>query len=237
MVGIAVVPVKNERHLTESIVADLVADPALQAVLVLDNGSTDGTVGWLRSVARDHPRLVVVEEPDAGIYDLWDYGRRWALRNWGPATGPIDRPVYLHVLNNDVTLAPGTLSDLTDALEVRPDAWVASPDPDAPWPDVGLRRRPVEVRGSYRHGGMLGYAFTVAVHRWPVGEALVDPAFSWWYGDDDLAFSVEARGGKILRVKGLPIAHETSSTARHHPELAAVIDQDRETFVAKWGDR
>lgn len=42
--------------------------------LILDGGSTDGTLEMLR----EHPRLRVVSEPDRGMYDAWNRGLRLA---------------------------------------------------------------------------------------------------------------------------------------------------------------
>jgi len=46
--------------------------------LIVDGGSTDGTVEWVSELAKSEPRMKVVSEPDRGLYDALNKGVRLA---------------------------------------------------------------------------------------------------------------------------------------------------------------
>ncbi|HWI10984.1 MAG TPA: glycosyltransferase, partial [Burkholderiaceae bacterium] len=86
-----VIPVLNQLHYTEQCVASLLASgvPA-DALLVIDNGSTDGTPGWLaaRSAIRS------VRNPvNLGCGGAWTQGALLSDRDW------------VVLLNNDIVCA------------------------------------------------------------------------------------------------------------------------------------
>ena len=63
-----------------------------------------------------------------------------------------------------------------------------------------------------------------------------DPAFHWWYGDNDMYRQAELRGGII----DIPVA-----TVKHHdlgqyggkPEYRPIIKADRALYIKKWATR
>ncbi|WP_324195330.1 glycosyltransferase family 2 protein [Nocardia abscessus] len=62
-----VVPVLNEAAVIERTLARLVAQEAVDEVIVVDNGSDDGTPGIVRDFAVAHPKVELVHEPVRGI--------------------------------------------------------------------------------------------------------------------------------------------------------------------------
>ena len=77
--------------------------------IVVDGGSTDGTVDILRSYAERDPRFRFVSEPDQGQSDAINKGLRMA-------NGTI-----IGWLNSDDTYLPGAIRKAVQAFQVRPD--------------------------------------------------------------------------------------------------------------------
>lgn len=90
--------------------------------LVIDGGSTDGTVAWLRS----QPGLRWISEPDTGMYDAINKGLRLAQGQ------------LLAYLNCDEQYLPGALSAAIREFECRPDAGLVFADALVVRPDGTL---------------------------------------------------------------------------------------------------
>ncbi|HYG65325.1 MAG TPA: glycosyltransferase family 2 protein [Thermoanaerobaculia bacterium] len=103
----------NGRHHLETCLAALEeqADPGVPwEVLVLDNGSTDGTVPWLEKHYGRHPRVRWIESPVNLGFCAGN--NRLAAEARGDA---------IALLNNDTRPEPGWLAALVDALAAAPD--------------------------------------------------------------------------------------------------------------------
>ena len=217
-----VVPVRDHSYLTRQILAELDAQDGWTFAHFYDNGSVDNTPEILAEAGDRDPRILVADASGVGIYEMWEAGL-----NASTAAGA-DRVLFI---NNDVTLAPGLVGLL--AAAVGETVWLAYPNYDRPLTegtaDLGTR----ETFGTYRHGGMSGFCFMALAERldW---RPLVDPALRWWGGDDEIAFEVEKRGGRQVRVEGVGIQHDMEGTARHH-DLEAQKAADLSYITAKWG--
>ncbi len=84
-----------------------VAEPVPSRIVVVDNGSTDGTPGYLRSQWPEVELLAL--ESNEGFSRAVNRGLRLLL---GPGA-----PTAIFLLNNDVTLDPGVLGRLWETLE------------------------------------------------------------------------------------------------------------------------
>ena len=60
-----VIPCLNERHMLPDVVASILADDGVKSasIVVVDGGSTDGTLEWAHGAALKNPRLLVLENP------------------------------------------------------------------------------------------------------------------------------------------------------------------------------
>lgn len=223
MVTQIVIPVRDQLQYTQSIVKQLKTMDGWDHCWIFDNGSIDDTWFWLKGWVRENPRFSVLSAEGKTIYEMWD---------WGFYTSRLADHILF--LNNDIEMEPETITALNTALDSADDIWIAYPDYSS---NIKMNHlcNYKTTHGTFRHGGMSGFCFMIKRRKidW---EPLVDPGFKLWYGDDDVAFEVEARGGRQVRVIGLPIHHVQSATVNQHPELLELIPSDRERFIEKWGE-
>lgn len=215
------------------LVLGLLHVPHVEVVLVCNRADAFEAVERIvGSVTRDHPttRLRVHYRPGIGIYEAWAH--ILAEARWMHAETCV-------VLNDDVwidpvsvLLAAATLQRVTAhpggrARKVGIVGW----DPDAPVmsrPDVAAYQ---PVSGTYREGGITGFAWAVD----PADGFGVDIRFGWWGGDDDLVWTVIECGFDAIKMAGVGVEHDTSTSSTQRPEVLESIDADRELLRSKWG--
>jgi GT2 family glycosyltransferase len=162
----------NGRHHLETCLAALVAqrDPGVDwEILVLDNGSTDGTADWLRKASPPRVRLIA-SDVNLGFCA----GNNRLVREAEDADA-------LALLNNDTRPEPGWLAALVDALRSAPDDVAAVSGKIVDWDGERL---------DFGRGVMTfdGHAFQLDFRR-PLSQARVPKA------GEELLF---ACGGNLL---------------------------------------
>ncbi|MHB9099690.1 MAG: glycosyltransferase, partial [Syntrophales bacterium] len=90
--------------------------PEPHEIIFVDNGSTDGTVKWLKALTKENKDYKLIENK----------------LNLGFAKGcnqgiEASRGEYILLLNNDVVVAEGWLSGMLDCLKTAPDAGIIGP--------------------------------------------------------------------------------------------------------------
>lgn len=172
----------------------------------------------------------IFHTPNMNIYEMWQHGWDAAL-----ALYP-DCNINLAFLNDDIQVPSVFLTALGRALR-NSDFWITYPDVNAP-SSSGFELEGLildETFGSYRHGGMTGWAFMLRGELLREGKLpRLDTQYEWWYGDDDLAFTVDRWGGKQARVRGLLCEHESEATASLHPWTHEARERDEKRFNLKW---
>lgn len=198
----------------------------VDGIIVMDNGSTDETPEQLNRLRRD-PRFVVFDVPHDNLASMWNRAIRFAAAGRGDE---------LVIANNDVTLAPGTIAALCNALRDDPSLWAVSPNPERRVAEGITEAGVREVGGSYRLGGLIGWCFALAAEHW---KGIVHPIpedYEWWYGEDHLFADITHRGGRMARVLGVPCDHVGSGTATdgENDWTTAAIGRDEERFRQRW---
>lgn len=143
------------------------------------------------------PGVEIVRCPVDSIYAEWNF----FAKEYGPSH-------HLAFLNDDIEMARGTLPALRRMCEAG--AGIASVSPGINLPKASEACRPRQVAGTFRQGGICGWAFMVARGCYPVEG--VDERFRVWYGDDDLVWKMRANGHRAVRCEGLSVRHATSTT-------------------------
>lgn len=190
------------------------------------------------TLARDGVTTITVRDdephgPDWSLYRLWNEGVGTAIEHGAN---------YIAVLNDDITILPGTLPEMATMLRRWPAVGVVYPDWRRPtaagfrmkearqtisWEYAG--RTPTE--GTWGAGGMSGFAF---MFRADLGIPF-DEGYQWWFGDDAFEEAVRAKGLLVARIDGLPIDHTPGQSAAQLPseEVAGMIRRDRERWETR----
>jgi hypothetical protein len=212
-----VIPTWNRRHTLPASLASLLAeeDVALEVVIV-DDGSTDGTAEWLQALG--DPRVRALVRPHAGIA---------AARNAGIAAA---RAPVVAFHDSDDTALPGRLRTPLAYLRAHPDVDLVilngrmlPPEddptvPEAPWIAPGVARalagRPIGVAEVFRWnlGQLQGMTFTrrslETVGPLDTGLTILD--------DLDLVLRVAARFAAVfLDVPGFAYRQHPAGVARN----------------------
>jgi GT2 family glycosyltransferase len=211
-------------------------------VVVVDNGSDDATLGYLRELADLHPPVRLIENGEnRGFPAATNQGI-------GEAAGDV-----LVLLNNDVLVAPGWMSRLVRHLEERGACLVG--------PVTNRIGNEAEIRVDYTTwGGFLDFArhharghdhhtfpihtltmFCLAMPRAVVDRiGVLDEQFGVGTLEDD-DYSMRAR------LAGLPLVCAEDVVVHHFGESSfgdlvasgerdRLLGQNRRRFAAKWGE-
>jgi GT2 family glycosyltransferase len=210
-------------------------------LVVVDNGSRDGTPRYLRRLAARFGHVRVIEN---------DVNRGFAAAvNQALAAG---RGHTFVLLNNDTIVAPGWLSDL-DTILRDPSVGLVGPVTNR----IGTE---AEIESAYAtygdflrfaaeraraHGGRtsevrMAAMFCVALRRdvWRHVGTLDESFGTGTLEDDDYSLRVRDAGLRILCAEGVFVHHfGEASFGRLAPDgsLSRLLDRNRRLFAEKWG--
>src|ERR1035438_9834844 len=234
-----VIPSRTGKDLLQAQLPGLLAQ-APQQIVIVDNGSTDGTVEWL---ARDYPQIEVVHSPAP-----LSFARAVNLG--------IDRARYSHLclLNNDMLLEPGFFAALEHAFEQVPDLFCATAQIHFP---PGVRREetgktvfaqstptdfPVRCDvplpgedGSYVLYGSGGCSLYDTAKLRALGnfDEVYDPAY---VEDLDIGYHAWQQGWPSVYVAGAVVEHRHRATTTRfftEEQLAHILEINYLLFVAR----
>ena len=110
-----VIPLYNHaRFITEAVASALAQGPLLREVIVVDDGSTDGSAAVMQALSETDGRIVFWSQPNRGAHAAINAGLH-------RATGEL-----LAILNSDDVYAPDRLPRLAAALDADPGAGLAA---------------------------------------------------------------------------------------------------------------
>lgn len=234
-----VIPSRTGKDLLQAQLPALLAQAPNQ-IVVVDNGSTDGTAGWLAST---YPQIEVVHSP-APLSFARAVNRGIALA----------RCSHVCLLNNDMLLEPGFFAALQCAFEQVPNLFSATAQIRFP---PGVRREetgktvmaqstpedfPVRCdeplpgeEGSYVLYGSGGCSLYDIAKLRALGN--VDEVYHPAYVEDlDLGYRAWQRGWPTVYVAGAVVEHRhRATTARFYTEdqLAYILEINYLRFVAR----
>ncbi len=234
-----VIPSRTGKHLLQAQLPALVAQAPNQ-IIVVDNGSTDGTAGWLASA---YPQIEIVHVP-APLSFARAVNRGIALA----------RCSHVCLLNNDMLLEPGFFAALERAFQQVPNLFCATAQILFP---PGVRREetgktvlaqstptdfPVRCDeplpgedGSYVLYGSGGCSLYDIAKLHALGD--VDEVYDPAYVEDlDLGYRAWQRGWPTVYVAAAVVEHRhRATTARYYTEdqLAYILETNYLRFVAR----
>jgi polysaccharide pyruvyl transferase CsaB len=211
-------------------------------VLVVDNGSSDGTPELLRHLQRGHPNLTVLENrTNRGFAAACNQGLEAASGN------------YLVLLNNDTVVTRGWLTALVRHLKANPGIGMIGPVTNAiankakvevGYTDVG--ELPAWAADWVRaHDGqsfpipMLAF-FCMAMHRqtWESVGPLDERFGPGMFEDDDYNRRVREQGWEIRCAQDAFVHHWQKASFRLLGKDAylALWEENRKKYEEKWGE-
>lgn len=118
MKTIAVVVTFNRLNLLQRTIPSVLANHGVDTLIVVNNGSTDGTDKWLRSILPTTPRLRVINQDNVGGSGGFNTGIREAA-----SLGPD----WVWCMDDDVFPHPDCLEKMLDAATADPSVGMISP--------------------------------------------------------------------------------------------------------------
>ena len=236
-----VVPTWNALAYTKECLTALraVTDHPDWRVVVVDNGSTDGTVGWLHGQAW----LTVLPQPG-------NLGYARACNLGIGAAGPEDDVV---LLNNDVVIDdPQWLLKLQRAARSQPDVGIVGARlraDDGRLSHLGSYMLPVSLRGEQLGGQELdvgqgrrtrvveAVVFALVYLRRETIErvGVLDEDYFAYFEDSDYCLRVRQAGLHVLYAGDVTAMHHGNATTRANKvDFWPLFDRSRKTFRDKW---
>lgn len=231
----------NQLPLTKECLASIERHtPEPHEVILVDNGSTDGTITWLRELVSDRENYSLIENSEnLGFSKGCNQGIEAA------------QGTHILLLNNDTVVTPGWLSGLVECLHSAPDAGIVGPMtnnisgiqkvPGTSYPDIsGLDSYALEFHRKYR-GRRIPLrrivGFCMLFRREIVNRiGLLDERFgSGNFEDDDYCFRAALRGYQNMVAGDIFIHHHGGATFQGNGigfDLA--IPGNHSLFSRKW---
>jgi O-antigen biosynthesis protein len=248
--SVAVIAWNNLAHTVRCVESLLRTIPPQAEILVVDNGSTDGTRGYLTEMAARAPAL----RPPIGLDENrgWCHGINLAFAE--------ARGAYLVMLNNDVIVTPEWLEGLREAMDEAPKVLPGARRVGlvGPLSNAVAGAQQVANPAHYDLGSLDAYArahraatrrnwvsswflsgFCMMMHRALYAEigGLDDRFAPGGFDDNDLVLRAQEKGWECVIAGDVYVHHEGSATFR---ELAPDKQNgliNRGVFLDKWRDR
>jgi GT2 family glycosyltransferase/Flp pilus assembly protein TadD len=239
LVSIVILTFNQLKYTRECIESLMRHTPEPHEIIFVDNGSTDGTVKWLRALVQEHQNCKLIENPkNLGFSKGCNQGIRASAGE------------YILLLNNDVILAAGWLSGMLACHSSAPDTGIVGPMTNnisgiQKIRDNGYsRERLDEYAAKFREANfrrrvysrrIVGFCmlFTREVIE---KTGLLDESFGTGnYEDDDLCLRVTLEGYRNVIAGDVFIHHYGSrSFAGNRIDYGSAMAGNKKLFSGKW---
>lgn len=149
--------------------------------------------------------------PTIEVIETWPQGKS-LYHGWNTSIDMARKEdAWLAVLNDDIRLTtPYAISHVAGLLASNPSYAIVGLNWQEPPESADPGARPLrQTHGSYRHGGVGGWAWVCDPHK----IVTVPHDFVWWYGDDHIFFSAEKDGHKLGLANHVHVEHVNELTA------------------------
>ena len=223
-----IIPVKDQKALTESLLKQLERQGGYHGVFVLDNGSGKETRRYLerQTIAE------VIPAADLGIHEMWNLGAELALKRWPKCN--------LAILNNDLNIGPNFLAGLSEELRAREDLVAISPNYDGRTLTELEDQKSICANRYDGTGGAPGFAYMVKSELFQTGYRFPEDC-KWWFGDNDLLQVILANGGAWAITPNVTVEHiaKNGKIGSQTGDWDAYVKSpqyeiDRKAFIARW---
>ncbi|MFF2484537.1 glycosyltransferase family 2 protein [Paenibacillus sp. NPDC058071] len=205
--------------------------PEPHEIIVVDNGSTDGTLSFLQE-----QNITFVSHPgNTGFPTACNWGLRMA------------RGDYLLLLNDDVLVTDHWLGGMLDAFAKDPEIGIVGPlsnyvsgrqqvDMPSSYTDTAASIRKAALGQVEYVNRVIGFCMLIS-RRLLDRIGLLDEQFSpGHFEDDDYCYRARAAGFRIAIAKDVFIYHDGSASFKREPgAVDQLLARNRQLFVSKWG--
>ena len=220
-----IVPVWNHLALTQRAIASVRENTVVPYhLIVVDDGSTDGTAAWL---AAQLDITTITNETNRGFAHAVNRGLEASA------------VPYAVLLNNDVEVDRGWLKTLIEGLESNPRIGAIGPLSTAKqmqW--EGYHRAESGVVPIGRQGPVSLAFFCVVLRREVISKVgLLDEGFAPAYGEDnDYAIRMKLAGWQQAICCDVLVKHDEKATTQPTGMVEAWREQARQRLREKWPD-
>jgi GT2 family glycosyltransferase len=205
---------RNALELTKQAVESVLAQDVPVHPMVVDNGSTDGTVEWLQSQGIHHYAV----GHQLGVSRGWNYGLRYFFETGAE---------HVWVVNNDAVYRPDTLRELID-------------DGGPFVTGVGCQHLE-DIHCQFKKNVWPHPSFSCFLIRREVWEKVgpFDESMVMYASDGDYHIRMSQAGFTAYTI-GMPFYHVLSGTIKYatggeQESIRLQADKDRQRFKDKWG--
>lgn len=211
-----IVPFKDRHDLTEQLISSL---DGYAQLFLYDHGSEEPPpASWGATDARGW-----------NFHRMWNDGIERALAVTGGRCN-------IAILNNDIKVGPGFIAGLEQGLRCSDSLVAVSPNYDGR--DFSGDVLPVRGICAGRYdgtGGMAGFAFMVKGEWFEQTGWRFPEEYQLFFGDTDLAFSIESSGGIIGIVRTVACEHINGGGQTKRPgDESIIMKRDQEVFKKRW---
>ena len=225
-----IIPVLNCLDYTRQMISTISTQKPYKLIL-LDNGSTDGTKKYFDSLAKVENIKVVHFKENIGVCPAWNFGISLAIRKFNSR--------YFFIPNNDILLHPRCIDLLLEAIKSPKASLVSATDVSgrvcAPLDVLGLRV-PTETNLIEAPDFSCFITKKETIERVGYFDEKFYPAY---FEDNDYHYRINLAGLKAVKTNRALYFHYGSRSIKNNDQIKTTADYgytiNRDYYYRKWG--